>query len=140
MDSSQHTFLVHKLTHDVSLYTPPPQTLPSIPALTLDMELYDVVPIPAHILPNAAVLTKKEDGTYEVTQDQDKYKAFYSVTFQCVRERRNLLLKETDWTQFNDSPLSVEAKESWRLYRQALRDMPDTCDPGNVVWPVPPSH
>lgn len=41
----------------------------------------------------------------------------------------------SDWTQLADSPLTVEQKEQWRLYRQQLRDLPDN----GWAWPVPPA-
>ena len=37
---------------------------------------------------------------------------------------RNELLAASDWTQFNDSPLTDEAKTSWGTYRTALRNLP----------------
>ena len=40
-----------------------------------------------------------------------------------IRVKRDELLLESDWTQFNDSPLSDAKKEEWKVYRQALRDM-----------------
>ena len=40
------------------------------------------------------------------------------------RETRNELLAASDWTQFNDSPLTDEAKTSWATYRTALRNLP----------------
>ena len=40
------------------------------------------------------------------------------------RNARNQLLADSDWTQFNDSPLTDEAKTSWATYRTALRDLP----------------
>ena len=46
------------------------------------------------------------------------------------RETRNELLAVSDWTQFNDSPLTDEAKTSWATYRTALRDLPT-----NENWP-----
>ena len=46
------------------------------------------------------------------------------------RETRNELLAASDWTQFNDSPLTDEAKTSWATYRTALRDLPT-----NENWP-----
>ena len=46
------------------------------------------------------------------------------------RETRNELLTASDWTQFNDSPLTDEAKTSWATYRTALRDLPT-----NENWP-----
>lgn len=39
-------------------------------------------------------------------------------------QERNRLLKDSDWTQLPDSPLSTEKKTEWATYRQVLRDMP----------------
>ena len=40
-----------------------------------------------------------------------------------VRDKRNALLAECDWTQAVDSPLSDSKKTEWATYRQALRDI-----------------
>ncbi len=40
-----------------------------------------------------------------------------------IREERNRILIETDWTQLADAPLSEEKKNAWKIYRQALRDI-----------------
>ena len=40
------------------------------------------------------------------------------------REKRDRLLKASDWTQMPDSPLSESKKAEWAAYRQALRDLP----------------
>jgi len=57
-----------------------------------------------------------------------------------IREQRNKLLISCDWTQSRDSPLTIEKQDAWTLYRQALRDLPNTVtDPTNVTWPTPPS-
>lgn len=55
-----------------------------------------------------------------------------------IRSKRNALLTACDWTQATDSPLSADAKTAYAQYRQALRDMPTTCDPANPDWPVKP--
>ena len=56
-----------------------------------------------------------------------------------VRIKRNSLLKDSDWTQFNDSPLSTEKKSEWATYRQALRDITNTySNRDEVVWPTKP--
>lgn len=34
-------------------------------------------------------------------------------------------LKGSDWTQLPDAPLDEAWKEEWRIYRQALRDLPE---------------
>ena len=57
------------------------------------------------------------------------------------RETRNQLLADSDWTQFNDSPLTDEAKTSWATYRTALRDLPTNENwpsLGNDDWPSAP--
>ena len=56
-----------------------------------------------------------------------------------VRTHRNNLLQESDWTQFNDSPLSDSVKTKSATYRQELRDFMDgltipTNDKGYVKW------
>lgn len=54
-----------------------------------------------------------------------------------VRAERDRRLSASDWTQVSDAPVDQVA---WATYRQALRDLPETTtDPGNVLWPVPPS-
>jgi len=40
-----------------------------------------------------------------------------------IREKRNKLLAETDWTHVTDSALSKEEKEKYKVYRQELRDI-----------------
>ena len=52
---------------------------------------------------------------------------------QRVREKRDLLLQASDWTQLVDAPVD---REAWADYRQALRDLPEQEGfPGDVVWP-----
>lgn len=53
---------------------------------------------------------------------------------QAVREERNRLLTECDWTQLPDAPVDSAA---WAVYRQALRDVSKQEGfPLNVIWPV----
>ena len=54
------------------------------------------------------------------------------------REKRNQLLADSDWTQFNDSPLTGDVKTSWATYRQTLRDITSTDDWPNVSFPATP--
>ena len=41
------------------------------------------------------------------------------------RYTRNDLLKETDWTQVPDSPLTAAKRAEWVTYRQDLRNLPE---------------
>jgi len=55
------------------------------------------------------------------------------------RAERNTKLTETDWTQYNDSPLTDEVKAEWTVHRQSLRDLPaNTDDPTDPTWPEAP--
>ena len=58
------------------------------------------------------------------------------------RDIRDQLLQESDWTQFNDSPLEGDKKIAWATYRQELRDLTvhaNWPNLNNEDWPVAPS-
>ena len=60
------------------------------------------------------------------------------VTEQEVRDLRNKLLAESDWTQLSDAPIE---KEAWAAYRQALRDITSQPKfPKEVFWPNTPTR
>ena len=66
-----------------------------------------------------------------------------------LREERNKLIAETDWTQLKDIDLDIIRERDWKNYRQALRDLPANSNPkldsyGNldmssITWPDKPS-
>ena len=62
--------------------------------------------------------------------------------FQELRVERNNRLYNCDWTQIPDAPINSEQVGLWKLYRQSLRDFPDSCTNINslegLVWPTPP--
>jgi hypothetical protein len=52
-----------------------------------------------------------------------------------IREQRNQLLKDSDWTQISDYNLELENKEQWATYRQELRDLPEVqSNPFDILW------
>ena len=56
-----------------------------------------------------------------------------------IRNKRNTLLRESDWTQMPDSPLNNEKKTEWLTYRNNLRSLPQTfSNPDEVIWPNVP--
>ena len=56
-----------------------------------------------------------------------------------VRQKRNNLLTQSDWTVLIDSPLTDEKKQEYITYRQDLRDLPSKYnDPDDVIFPNPP--
>jgi hypothetical protein len=64
-------------------------------------------------------------------------------TMAWLRNKRNLMLKECDWTQAADSPLSESKKAEWATYRQQLRDLTNTYTTKNsiedIVFPTKPT-
>lgn len=56
-----------------------------------------------------------------------------------VRAERNRRLAASDWAVLPDVPMTVERRQQWEAYRQALRDITDQADPATIVWPVPPT-
>ena len=66
-----------------------------------------------------------------------------------LREERNKLIAETDWTQLKDIDLDIIRERNWKNYRQALRDLPAKSNPklnsmgeldmSSVTWPTKPS-
>lgn len=60
-----------------------------------------------------------------------------NAEWNAIRQQRNELLFQSDWSQGADAPQSI--KDKWFPYRQALRDIPQTfADPKDVVWPTQP--
>jgi hypothetical protein len=81
-----------------------------------------------------------DEAAKTVTNDQAQADAdSLESSWANLRRERDSLLTSSDWTQYNDSPLTDEVKTSWSVHRQELRDLPsNTADPDAVVWPVAP--
>ena len=91
--------------------------------------------------------TQTKPTEEEVTNKIEELKI--SEPFRLLREIRNKLIAETDWTQLKDIDLDIIRERNWKNYRQALRDLPAKSKPeldnnGNldmssVTWPDKPS-
>lgn len=82
--------------------------------------------------------TDDEGVTHTVEQQETEYRTrIDNQVAENVRNQRNKLLEESDWTQSRDVILDNDA--DWIAYRQALRDI-TTQDgfPHNAIWPVKP--
>lgn len=83
-----------------------------------------------------------DNDVVEMT-DIEKQSLDTSVLFTELRQKRNILLKNTDWIiikQYEDNMLSISRYRPWLEYRQSLRDLPaNTVDPTNIVWPIEPT-
>jgi len=81
------------------------------------------------------------DGVLKIQLNISKYDVFVVETNEArwreMREMRNNLLADSDFTQLIDA--QVTNIESWRTYRQALRDLPEIItDINNITWPAKP--
>jgi hypothetical protein len=60
----------------------------------------------------------------------------YETSWEIIRQKRNRILSQSDYTQMPDWPGN---KIVWATYRQALRDITTSfSDPNEVVWPKAP--
>ena len=58
--------------------------------------------------------------------------------FRGIRDERNYLLKETDWSAGQDAPAM---SQEWKDYRQALRDLPaSNADSEKITFPTKPTE
>jgi hypothetical protein len=71
-----------------------------------------------------------------VAKSQEQIDEEWSNKCASVRNARNELLKQSDWTQMADVTLTESQSSAWRNYRQALRDVPSQAGfPDAVEWP-----
>jgi|TARA_R110002074_G_C12528008_1_gene664704 hypothetical protein len=65
-----------------------------------------------------------------------------AALFKVIRQTRDHLLFQSDWTQLADSPLTDDEKAAWVDYRLALRSVPadnsGVTSLDEVTWPVAP--
>jgi|TARA_B100000085_G_scaffold283080_1_gene312928 hypothetical protein len=60
-----------------------------------------------------------------------------SDPWQAIRQKRDVLIRESDWTM---TPGATVDQAQWTAYRQVLRDLPQTYENAeDVVWPTVPS-
>lgn len=78
---------------------------------------------------NGVVTTAaQQEAAYKSQKDAEQAKS--------VRDSRNAKLKDSDWTQVQDSPVD---KAAWAIYRQALRDITSQAGfPWTMTWPDQP--
>jgi hypothetical protein len=109
------------------------------------LEVFDITSMPTDVIEISETLHQEmlhklnhEQMDIVVSDNQDiSYvdRATAVATFEYIRNRRNRLLSECDYTQMPDWPGD---KVAWAVYRQALRDVTNVANPEDVVWPTPP--
>ena len=77
------------------------------------------------------------NGTFYIGKDIERKK--YELLALSLRTERDAKLEATDYLLAPDYPISPEDLEAVKVYRQALRDIPEQSGfPKNVQWPVEP--
>jgi hypothetical protein len=69
---------------------------------------------------------KVADG-FEIKVQKEE-KNTLEESWMLLRKKRDVLLKETDWTQLPDTELSTEERKEYRNYRSYLRVLPKLYD------------
>lgn len=73
-------------------------------------------------------------------QPEEITPADIEVKWNNIREQRNRLLSQTDYTQMSDTPIAPESRTAFVIYRQALRDVTSQSDPYSISWPAIPEY
>jgi hypothetical protein len=79
-----------------------------------------------------------ELGPFEEGQPTPTREEIRAYLMKELRRVRNEVLRDSDWTQLPDAPVSISP---WQTYRQALRDLPQTItEPEDIEtsWPDEP--
>ncbi len=84
-------------------------------------------------------LTPEEIAELEA-RDAEFQQSLPNVLMKQIKQERDRLLAATDFITLEDTPITPESKEAFLAYRQALRDLPDTVDVNNPVYPVKPAY
>jgi hypothetical protein len=84
---------------------------------------------------SGTVIVKKNEIKVQQAEIEERRHDLYSMKL-----KRDRLLSKSDWVvSVSDLPLSPEKVEEWKVYRQALRDLPaNTIDLEHIIWPTPP--
>lgn len=81
------------------------------------------------VVDGETITAEEQESDYRASKDAEQSKS--------VRETRNMMLKESDWSQGKDIPDTISTP--WATYRQALRDVPTQVGfPWNIDWPTKP--
>jgi hypothetical protein len=99
--------------------------------------------IPEDFDPNTARISLSDTGEIVFSSNVESEQMIYHNNMMVIRHKRNELIRETDWRIFPDVQITDDEREKWNIYRQSLRDLPQTItsykDLKSLSWPIPPS-
>jgi hypothetical protein len=123
----------------------------SVDATQEELAAANVVPVTRFTgqIPNdgykyEAKTLRQPDGSWaqellQVPISGAEYQTNFANVVRAMKDGRNAMLRDCDWTQAAD--VNLPNKAAWATYRQALRDVPNQPGfPFNVVWPTIPEQ
>lgn len=103
----------------------------------LEAQIKDIAAQNKQIELNNEIARKTID--YKYINDIAAAKLDEANIWKAIRNYRNYLLFQCDWTQLPYNSLSEEMLTAWKTYRKQLRDLPQTfVNSNDVVFPVKP--
>lgn len=80
-----------------------------------------------------------DKGWVEISPDPEPVVVEPESTADAVRNERNNLLSQSDWTMMSDVAMTAATKDSWTEYRRLLRDITlQASFPDDITWPNKP--
>ena len=84
------------------------------------------------VIEDREVTDKDYDRLLEAARETE-----YNLLAKTIRDKRDKLLANTDWSMMADVTMEEQKRESYRTYRQALRDITKQEDfPYSVIFPI----
>ena len=96
--------------------------------------------MPDNVIPQKVVDGVYIDLTDEEIADREARGEAADLDLGMIRSLRDGLLRDSDWTDLPNAPLTAEKVAEWVTYRQELRDHPAQSDRVSTMpdWPTPP--
>lgn len=93
-----------------------------------------------HFIKDGVVVEKPQrpSASHEWSMDTKEWILNQEKAWSAVRHQRDILIAATDWMVLPDAPFTESEIVEIKEYRQALRDITEQSDPGNILWPERP--
>jgi hypothetical protein len=84
--------------------------------------------------------TKQAEADALIAESENPSSQSYAQKLAWIIDERNKRLASCDWTQLADVAALHDDVwvNNWKVYRQALRDLPDSVDVNSPTYPLPP--
>jgi len=95
-----------------------------------------------HDIKQTAIVNEQEIQTHLIGDDVTRDARLLAEMWVRVRNKRNKLLAETDWIVTQAVEKGESVSDSWKTYRESLRNVPDINNnvvvEQSIVWPAKP--